>query len=281
MNQREKLRHLFRVFYKSKSSFAFFSLLLSLLLVTGSTYAWITSNDERVNRTEANRRQLSAEIDGDLDMIRHFAPGTKKSKQIRVKNNGEVPAIVRLSLTESFISFETDVQDNHSDGNGNGDLTSYGMPVLPAIQLNDTSTWLVGKTYEMSADKHYKANHVLKDLPFVYRGNRPEPLPAIQLNFSSGKVFDSDTQPVGTDSSYWYYENGFFYYSEVLKPGENTTDLLSSVTLNPAYLNKYKGAFYKLVPEMDAHDITNELLSDWGIESTDFAYSMYQDQLYK
>lgn len=281
MSSYEKLRHLLRVFYKSKGIFAFFSLLLSLLLVMGSTYAWITSNDERVNRTEANKKQLSAKIDGDLDMVRHFAPGTKESKEIRVTNNGEVPAIVRLSLTESFVSFETDVTDNHGVGNGNGGLTSYGTPILPAISLNDTSTWIVGKTYEISANKHYKANHVLKDLPYIYQGTRPEPMPAIQLDFTNGKVFDSSTQPSGTDSAYWYYENGFFYYSEVLEAGESSTNLLTSVTLNAAYLNRYKGAFYKLVPEMDAHDITKELFSDWGISSTDFAYSMYQDQLYK
>ncbi|MGG5316075.1 hypothetical protein [Enterococcus sp. AZ072] len=281
MSQRDKRRHLFHTFVRSKGLFAFFSLLLSLLLVTGSTYAWITSNDERVNRTEANQRKLSAKIDGNLDMVRHFAPGTKEAKEIRVTNNGEVPAIVRLSLTESFVSFETDVKDNHSPGNGNGDLMSYGTPVLPVISLKDTSTWIVGKTYEISANKHYKANHVLKDLPYVYQGTRPEPMPAIQLNFTSGKVFDSNTQPSGTDSAYWYYENGFFYYSEVLKAGESSTSLLTSVTLNPAYLNQYKGAFYKLVPEMDAHDITRELYSDWGISSTDFAYNMYQDQLYK
>lgn len=281
MSSHEKLRHLLRVFYKSKGIFAFFSLLLSLLLVMGSTYAWITSNDERVNRTEANKKQLSAKIDGDLDMVSHFAPGTKEPKEIRVTNNGEVPAIVRLSLTESFVSFETDVTDNHGVGNGNGDLTSYGTPILPAISLNDTSTWIVGKTYEISANKHYKANHVLKDLPYIYQGTRPEPMPAIQLDFTNGKVFDSSTQPSDTDSAYWYYENGFFYYSEVLGAGESSTNLLTSVTLNAAYLNRYKGAFYKLVPEMDAHDITRELFSDWGISSTDFAYSMYQDQLYK
>ncbi len=281
MSQREKLRHLLRVFYKSKSSFAFFSLLLSLLLVTGSTYAWITSNDERVNRTEANKKQLSAKIDGNLEMVQHFAPGTTQSKEIRVINNGEVPTIVRLSLTESFISFEIEVKDNHGSGNGNGDLTIYGTPVLPAIQVGDTSTWNVGKTYELSADKHYKANHVLKDLPYVYQGTRPEPMPAIQLNFTNGKVFDHTNQPSGTDTAYWYYEKGFFYYSEVLKPGDSSTNLMNNVTLDSTYLNQYKGAFYKLVPAMDAHDITNELMTDWGIQPTDFAYGMYQDQLYK
>ncbi|EOH86128.1 BsaA family SipW-dependent biofilm matrix protein [Enterococcus pallens] len=279
MNQREKWRHLFRVFYHSKGFFAFFSILLSLLLIMGSTYAWIISSDERVNRAEENQKKLSAKITGDLDPVLHWAPGTVKTKQIKVKNNGEVPAIVRLSLTESFVSFETDAQDNHDDGNGNGDLTVYPTPVLPVVNVKDTSTWIVGKTYEMNANTHYKANYALKDQPYAYRGPRTEPLPAIQLNFPNGKVFDENEQPAGTDKAYWYYENGYFYYSEVLRPNEETSNLLDSVALNAAYANRYKGAFYKLVPAMDAHDITKGLLSDWGIQSTDYVYSLYQSKL--
>ncbi|OJG77583.1 alternate signal-mediated exported protein [Enterococcus pallens] len=245
----------------------------------GSTYAWIISSDERVNRAEENQKKLSAKITGDLDPVLHWAPGTVKTKQIKVKNNGEVPAIVRLSLTESFVSFETDAQDNHDDGNGNGDLTVYPTPVLPVVNVKDTSTWIVGKTYEMNANTHYKANYALKDQPYAYRGPRTEPLPAIQLNFPNGKVFDENEQPAGTDKAYWYYENGYFYYSEVLRPNEETSNLLDSVALNAAYANRYKGAFYKLVPAMDAHDITKGLLSDWGIQSTDYVYSLYQSKL--
>ena len=279
MSQKEKRRHLFQTFIKSKALFACFSIVLSLLLVVGSTYAWITSSDERVNRNVANNKRLSAIIIEDFNQVFHWSPGTTKEKKIRVKNTGEVPAIVRVSLTEFFAGFETDVTDNHGvTDDGNGNLKVYGIPGTP-IKVNDVSTWKKGNTYTQSANKHYKADKVLTNQKIAYNGTRAQPLPAIELNYQAGKVFDS-TVPPGT-TGYWYYENGYFYYSEILKPGEETSNLLDSVSLSTAYANQYKGALYKLVPELEAHDLTRSLLDDWGLVSTDYAYSLYQGKLAK
>lgn len=278
MSQKDKRRHLFRTFVKSKALFACFSILLSALLVVGSTYAWITSGDERVNRNERNHRSLSAIITGDFNQVFHWSPGTKKDKNIQVKNTGEMPAIVRVSITEFFVDFETDVTDNHGMGNGNGNLKKYPM-VTTALIPNDTSTWAQGNTYEKSASIYYKANKPLLNQKLVYKGSRAEPLPAIALNFNTGKVFDTNL-PSG-EVGYWYYEKGYFYYSEVLKPGDVTANLLDSISLSEAYANKHKGAFYKLVPEMDAHDLTKSVLTDWNILPTDKAYTMYNNKLAK
>lgn len=279
MSQKDKRRHLFKVFVKSKALFACFSIALSLLLVVGSTYAWITSSDERINRNEGNYRRVSAIIIEDFNRVFQWAPGTTKEKNIRVKNTGELPTIVRVSLTEFFVGFETDVTDNHGGiGDGNGNLKAYGVPTT-AIKVNDTSTWKKGNTYEQSATKFYKADKVLTNQKIVYNGTRAQPLPSIALTYQAGKVFDS-TVPPGT-TKYWYYEKGYFYYSEVLKPGEETENLLDSVSLSAEYANQYKGALYKLVPEMEAHDLTKSLLDDWGLVSTDYAYSLYQGKLAK
>ncbi|MEO1768839.1 BsaA family SipW-dependent biofilm matrix protein [Candidatus Enterococcus ferrettii] len=294
MNQKEKRKHLFRTFVRSKGLFACFSLLLSFLLILGSTYAWITSADERVNRAERNDKRISAKIDEDFEQVFHWSPGTTKKKEIRVKNNGEIPAIVRLSLHEFFISFETNVEDNHRENpaieEGNGNLVVYpATSVLPnnTIKVNDTSTWKVNNYYSVYANKYYKANQAIcnslddHSLAYVYNdAGRTMPLKAMELNFQTTKLFDQTKKPTAGDTNYWYYEKGYFYYSEILQPNESTEDLLKSVRLNPAYSNQYKGALYKLVPLMDAHDITKSLISDWGIASTDFAYNMYQNKLH-
>lgn len=279
MNQKEKRRHLFRVFLKSKLLFACFSLALSLLLIVGSTYAWITSADERVNRTDANLRKLTAIVEEDFNQVFQWAPGTTKEKNIRVRNTGEIPAIVRVSLKEFFVGFETDTKDNHGVGDGNGNLKVYGTPSSPTIDVKKTDTWVVGNTYGVSADTNYKANIALVDQVYPYKGNRKNPLPAIVLNFETGKVFDQSNQPTSSDSEYWYYEKGYFYYSEVLQPNEVTPNLLDSVSLDAGYANQHKGALYKLVPEMEAHDLTRVLLSDWAIISSDYVYTMYQTKL--
>lgn len=275
MSQKEKLRHLFRIFVRSKSLFACFSLLLSVLLIVGSTYAWITSSDERINQAEKNTRKLSAVIEEDFTQVFHWAPGTTKKKNIRVKNDGETPAIVRLTLKEFFLGFETDVTDNHGEGNGNGNLKKYGSPSLTTVQAADTSTWVVGNTYERNASTFYKANLALLDQQYNYTGTRSAPLPAIELHFQAGRVFDQANPPSSGDEDYWYYEDGYFYYSETLSPGEVTESLLENISLSPAYANQYKGALYKLVPEMDAHDITQSLLSDWGIPMGSPIRTMY------
>ncbi|MBO1305748.1 hypothetical protein JZO70_06240 [Enterococcus sp. 669A] len=279
MSLRKKLRHLLRIFFKSKLLFAFFSLSLSLLLVVGSTYAWITDSDQRLNRSEKQTSKLQVRLDGDFNQVMYWAPGTTKQKPIRVANYGKVPAMVRISFEEFFVGFETDVQDNHGDGNGNGDLVVYASPELPAI-TRDTSTWVVGKTYEANANKYYKANKVLLNEAYAYKGTRAEPLPAVQLNFISNKFFDSTNQPGNTEKDYWYYEDGFFYYSEILEPNDTTTDLLASVTLSSDYANQYKGGLYHLVPTMDAHDIGKSLLTNWTLDPSKFVHDMYKDKLH-
>lgn len=279
MNQKEKRRHLFQVFLKSKGLFACFSLLLSLLLIIGSTYAWVTAADERVNRADVNHRRLSAIVEEDFSQVFHWAPGTTKEKNIRVRNTGEVPAIVRLSLKEFFVGFETDVTDNHASGNGNGNLKVYGTPSSTTVDVKNTSTWVVGNTYGVSANTHYKANLALLDQTYRYQGNRTAPLPAIVLNFEAGKVFDQNHRPNVDDSNYWYYEDGYFYYSEILKPNAVTPNLLDSVSLNGKYANQYKGALYKLIPEMDAHDLTELPPDDWNVTNGSRAYTMIQDLL--
>ena len=293
MNQKEKRRHLMKVFLKSKLLFACFSIVLSLLLIIGSTYAWITSADERVNRADANKRELSARIDEEFDRVFHWAPGTTQTKAVRVKNDGETPAIVRLSFKEFFVGFEVDTTDNHRlddtivNGNANLTIHEFDEQSETLIDVKDTSTWTVGNVYAVDGTDHYIANASVRDHSFVYKGARTAPLSAFQLNFQTAKVFD-DLDDTVDEENYWFYHDGYFYYSEVLQSEDDpatphtenlTTDLLESITLDASYANQYKGALYKLVPEMDAHDITESILSDWGIENSPVE-EMYRNHLY-
>lgn len=292
MSLRKKWQHLFRTFVKSKGLFALFSIVLSLLLVIGSTYAWLTSNDQRINRAAENTRKLSAKIDEDFQPVYHWAPGTTKKKELRVINDGEVPAFVRLSLHEFFLQFETDTIDNQRENSaeikGNGNLVVYSNLDASAnyVQVKDLSTWEAGRYYEVSASSYYKVAQAivnpLADPSKAYHyqdTTRTNPLKAIELDFTTGKVFDENTQPASSDTNYWYYEKGYFYYSELLQPNDSTTNLLESVTLDPAYTNQYKGALYKLVPQMEARDRSKGLFADWNIDSSDFVYTLYQSQL--
>ncbi|MBO1305733.1 hypothetical protein JZO70_06165 [Enterococcus sp. 669A] len=285
MTQKERRQHLFRVFLKSKLLFACFSLVLSLLLIVGSTYAWITSADERVNRSDVNERRLSAIIEEDFNRVYRWAPGTTKEKNVRVRNTGEMPAIVRLSLKEFLVIFETVTNDNHdhTTRNGNGNLKVYGQPTT-SIKVEDPSTWVSGNTYGINGSTFYKAsNSTLTNQTYQYDAlnTRNAALVGFELEFMAGKVFDATNPPLAGTTEYWYYENGYFYYSEVLPPKGVTPNLLDSVSLSDEYANQYKGALYKLVSEMDAHDLTRELFSDWSIpeNGTNAIFKMYDKKI--
>ena len=280
MNQKEKRRHLFQTFVRSKGLFACFSIVLSFLLIVGSTYAWITSADERINRTDANQRRVSAIVEEDFSEVYRWAPGTTKEKNIRVRNTGDIPTMVRISLKEFLVIFETVVNDNHADRDGNGNLKIYGTPSTTAIDIQDTSTWAAGNTYGISASKYYKANSsTLRNQTYRYNAPRNAALAGFELDFQAGKVFDSVNPPASGATEYWYYEGGYFYYSEVLQPEEVTPNLLDSISLSEEYANQYKGALYKLVPEMEAHDLTRELFTDWSISNTSPVYAMYDQKI--
>lgn len=280
MNQKEKRRHLFHTFVRSKGLFACFSILLSFLLIVGSTYAWITSADERINRTDANQRSISAIVEEDFSEVYRWAPGTTKEKNIRVRNTGEIPAMVRISLKEFLAAFETVVNDNHTDRDGNGNLKVYGTPSTTAIDIQDTSTWVAGNTYGLSANRYYKAtNSTLRDQTYRFNGPRNIALSGFELDFQAGRVFDIANPPASGATEYWYYENGYFYYSEVLQPNGVTPNLLDSVSLSNEYANQYKSALYKLVPEMDAHDLTRDLFTDWSINTSSPVYTMYDPKI--
>ncbi|WP_071879691.1 hypothetical protein, partial [Enterococcus pallens] len=208
-------------------------------------------------------------------------------KAVRVTNDGETPVIVRLSLKEFLVAFEADTTDNHAEDilHGNANLKVYditGLPEENQLIAKKTDTWVVGNIYTASAERHYKATQVWLDQVYQYGEARSLPLSAFQLNFQA-KVFDTPAEAAG-QTDYWYYHDGYFYYSEVLKPkdtqpGESTINLLESITLDAGYSNSYKGALYKLVPEMDAHDITESILDDWGIAGSQVE-EMYKEQLY-
>lgn len=295
MSTRKKLRHLLRVFLHSKGFFACFSILLSLLLIVGSTYAWLTDSDQRVNRAAENSRKLSAILIEEFEHVYHWAPGTTKEKKVRVKNVGEMPAIVRVSFTEAFLGFDVDTTDNHRDNaaliNGNGNLKAHDFDSQneTLVDVKDLSTWEIGHVYSVDSSKYYIANAKEPEQPYDYNGTRADLLSAFRLNFQTAKVFDTPADTIG-QTEYWYYEDGYFYYSEVLQATDDpatpqtdnlTTDLLESISLDAHYSNQYKGALYKLIPKMDAHDIGKTLIDDWSIDTSSHVYEMYQDKLAK
>ncbi|WP_430607288.1 hypothetical protein IGJ55_000643 [Enterococcus sp. AZ170] len=277
-----KGRRLLKTINQNKPFLAIFSVFLSLLLVVGSTYSWITYSDEKINPSMTNTKKLSATIDEVFTPNLQWIPGTTTEMKLSVKNNGQIPAIVRISLYEFLGQFEQDM----TDGTGNGSLKTVSKSSGSDIKMEDVATWTKGSTYKLASGKYYIASEIYKadknnsNTAYVYNGNRlTEGLNYLTIQFNSTVIYDVNNKPATGVRHYWYYSEGYFYYSEVLQPNEQTKQLIQSVTVDKMLPNKYKSSLYQLIPVMDAHDITKSLLADWELTSNSYVGTMYREKV--
>ncbi|MBO0474282.1 hypothetical protein IGL98_000749 [Enterococcus sp. DIV0840] len=255
--------------------------LFSGLMVLGSTYAWFVSADSEVNHFVGTR--LSAEIVEEFEPEFEWQPGLTTKKIIQVKNTGNIPAFVRISLYEYLLTFKIDTTDQ----TGNGNLSISPKEVSPTVDQKNTESWRpaanAGGTYlhegknliaakaivpsQLTETEMYKFNDSARD---------KTELRWFQLTFPDN-VYDS-TPPSGT-KEYWLYKDGYFHYSELLQPNEVSAAVLNNVRLSSNAPNKFKSSLYQLNPVMDAHDGTKGLLSTWDIGTSGEIYNMYHDRL--
>lgn len=277
-----KGKRLLKTINQNKPFLAIFSVFLSLLLVVGSTYSWITYSDEKINPSTTNKKKLSATIDEVFTPNLQWIPGTTTEKKLSVKNNGQIPAIVRLSLYEFLSQFELDM----TDGVGNGSLKTVSKSSGSDINVEDVATWSKDSTYKLASGKYYIASEVYKadknnsNTAYIYKGDRSnEGLNHLTIQFNDTAIYDVNNQPSSGVHNYWYYSEGYFYYSEVLQPNQQTKLLIQNVMVDKKLPNKYKGSLYQLIPVMDAHDITKSLLADWKLTSNSYVGTMYREKV--
>lgn len=244
------------------------------------TFAWFTSEDSVTNKFQGGK--LIAEIDETFIPNEKWEPGENTEKEVRIKNTGEVPTFVRVSLYEFILNFEVDVTDQ----TGNGNLKTVEQSKAPEVDATDTDTWQAASdrkgTFKQN-NNYYVANQAWLSNPksgtdmFKFGGIRDTaPHKYISLNFPNNlKTYVDNT----ATSDYWLYSNGYFYYSRPLKPGEKSDELLKSLTLSDAIPNKYKGSLYKLKIYMDAHDVTEPVLGGWQLDKNDPAYTLLKNQI--
>ncbi|MTD37497.1 hypothetical protein GIX45_02390 [Erwinia sp. CPCC 100877] len=278
-----KGKRLLKAINQNKFFLALFSVFLSLLLIVGSTYSWITYSDEYINQSKTNKKELSAVIAGNFTPDLQWRPGEKVDKNLAIKNNGQMPAVVRVSLYEFLAHFAVDL----TDGSGNGNLKIVKTASRTNLTLQDVSTWGKNNTYKIAEGRYfivadvYKSNKNDLNTAYVYKGNRPfESLNYLTIQFNENDIYNDSNKPIVGTKDYWYYKDGYFYYSEVLQPKQQTKQLITSISLAKNLPNKYKGSLYQLIPVMDAHDSTKSLLADWQIGSNSYVQTIYKEKVH-
>lgn len=280
----------------------------AILTLLGSTYAWFTSSDNRVNNFYGH--YLLAQITEVFTPEDEWQPTTDTVKEVRVTNTGPTPAVIRLSLKEYMLLFEYDntivnyfQMSNPGYYNGLNNITIRDNPTNPIVDIDDVTTWKAagdnegsfkrpygtgyytavsyqssdsytprrGKTVANSSDGHTMNDYIPANDPtpsgnVEYPRNyfhNTAPFYMIKLNFNTPSI--RTTKSTNSAEEYWLYENGYFYYSQIVQPGEKTVPLMNSLTLRDTMPNVYKTSLYKLHVYMDAHDTTQPVFNAWNI----------------
>lgn len=250
------------------------------LVVLKSTYAWFVSENTAVNKFNGTR--LSTEIVEEFEPIVQWETGMNAKKVIQVKNTGEVPAFIRISLYEYLLWFEID----YTDQTGNGHLAIASERVAPEVIQQDPKTWqpvaAVGGTFFYQGEYFIAKQAIIPDTQlgkdrYIWseEARKKTDFRWFQLRFSTDVYKEA---PIGK-KDYWLYQDGYFYYSECLQPGEVSSPVLKNVSLSKRTPNKYKGVLYQLTPIMDAHDTSKMLLDAWSIGTDGQIYELYKDLL--
>lgn len=260
-----------------------FGMFLAITLTVGATFAWDLYEDKETNKFGTGKYLVN--LKENFHPSEHWAPDTSEVKEVFVKNNGDYPAFVRLSVAEVLMAFEVDTLET-------GNLQMVTSEGSNKVKVGELTTWKVGNsTYKPTGSSAiYRPKTVLpSDVATTGKGviYTPDNLTAreatdlryIDLLFSN-QVKVNASQPTPT-SEYWLYGgDGYFYYSEALMPGKDTSYLLEKTILSESTPNRLKGALYKILIDMDAGDTALRTLDDWDHDLPgDDVYEMLKDKI--
>ncbi|WP_430601764.1 hypothetical protein IGJ02_001794 [Enterococcus sp. DIV0724b] len=256
-----------RFFYKkglrlnqNKLFFGSFALLFSFVLVVGATLAWTSYAEWTKNHTQSEGTDKRLEVKVEEVFDPNWIPNIETKKEVNIINTGEIDAQIRVSLKEVLLQFKMTYEvypraEYAKDSYDYGDL--YESEKSSAtIEISNSQTWIVGQKYKSLDEKkqeHYYEGR--KRIPTsgtteigFNGGNRETEMSKwIRINFGP---YVQSNQSGGGD--YWYYKNGYFYYSTILNPGEKTkTPLLRSLTLSNETPNYFKGSLYDLIVKVE------------------------------
>lgn len=262
------------------------SIVFSLIIVVYATYAWNTAADVKTNKFNGTR--LSVKIDEIFSPNYQWNPGMQTEKIIRVTNNGEAAAFVRLRLDEYLATFQVSTDDNHhgdptiTDGNGN--LILKDTPSANPITFANFKNWtkpsvIENQTYETQYEgpKYYLGKEGFEMPNFEYpdgsTARQDSDFNYLTIDFTD-RVKDNvaaatDDAPNGKKNN-WFYWKGYFYFTSVLYAGETSTPLTNGVTLSADLPNELKGALYVMDVNLDGVDILDgSLEAEWNLNKTD------------
>jgi hypothetical protein len=179
-----------------------------------------------------------------------------------------------ISITTDKVFLLSEEETLNSLYSGTPDFTQniYPGTVLFADYHASKATIVSGKTasYWWLRSPSHRAINAARVIMSngKYSSNVVESLngvrPALRLDLTA-----PDVEPVAPGDPYWFYHDGYFYWSEPLAPGASTAPLLKSIFLKGETPNRLKNSDYTLTVNMEALQASKGALAQWGISSGD------------
>ncbi|MBP1042823.1 hypothetical protein I6N95_17540 [Vagococcus sp. BWB3-3] len=259
--------------------------ILSFFLVIKATYAWDTYSTSKENKI--GNTAFSVKLKEQFTPNNQWEPGRATVKKVYVLNDGNIPAFVRLRAEEFLLLFEMEIETSAlSEGSGNV-LSKWPVTPTATIERNQVNTWKVNHYYDkQNSGVFYKGEKTIpsslsidgKGLVYEWGEAQRQTTDLAFIDLKFGDVAGDDSS---FTSNYWRYGNdGYFYYSERLEPGKETSYFLTETFLSPSTPNRIKESLYKLNILMGGDQALKETLSEWGHDSsTDPIYLLLKDKV--
>ncbi|MCL2332069.1 MAG: hypothetical protein FWC54_01085 [Actinomycetia bacterium] len=128
---KKKMKNLSGRLHRQRPLVLSLTVILSIALLIGSTFAWFIQSDSRVNTFETNELVLRAVIKEDFEEPVTVKPSETVTKTVDVVNTGDVPSFARVLVLVEIVS-------------ENGELLAATPGVTYTFNDLDTSSWADG-----------------------------------------------------------------------------------------------------------------------------------------
>lgn len=228
-----------------------------------------------------NERSVSYEA----VVVHEYAPGEYQAMQYTVTPTEAIPD--RALAAKDWEFTVSDLKYSYYAGGYQNAVVNWAESSLPDKDNNKTGNALLGTTGNRhGVDYDYTASTLGVAIPGPTKATDSDQIPLANEEI---KGVQADKKGLGTNyirigygtaitkiddlsATSWIYneEDGWFYYTEPLKPSATTPDLLKKLIYDKDLGGEYTNATYDLVVKMEAIQATEEALKDtsgWGLGS--------------
>lgn len=209
-----------------------------------------------------------------------YADAKGESNSIAIESEAEYAQLFRVSFQEYYLALKRDAKTNNLETVNRGSKVS--------IDMEKPETWKQAVAKEQTLDKEgriYLPQKVYEagGAAVLEKGltesdpqesDQVDPLAYIEIQFSN-RLFEAGDAPQDKEP-YWFYEDGYCYYSEPVAGGETTLALLSKTIILKDLPEDLRGGVYRVSVQVEASEVSAEVLKEWSLDEKSAVYQQIE-----